>query len=84
MLAPMPKRWKVDMTLQVERVPEGEFNGPSIQVHRLRDPTREQSARLGISYRGGLAFTNGMPLRVGFDFSSDSHSRNLRLMVQHD
>ena len=67
MLAPRPKRWKIDLTLQVERVVRGEFSEQSIQVHWLRDPTPEQSDVLGIAHRGGFSFTNGMPLRVGFD-----------------
>ena len=50
---------------QVERVVEGEFSEQILQLHWLRDPTQAQSETLGIPYRGGFAFTNGMPLRIG-------------------
>lgn len=82
MLAPMPKRWKLNMTLRVERVVKGQFAEPSLQVHCLRDATPEQSETLGLPYPGGFAFTNGMPLRIGFDSRSDTQLRNLKLMIR--
>lgn len=84
MLAPIPKRWKIDLTLQVELVVKGEFSEQSLQVHWLRSPTREQRETLGLPYQGGFVFTNGMPLRIGFDSRSDKKLRNLKLMVRHD
>ena len=84
MLAPMPKRRKIDMSLQVERVVQGEFTEPSMHVHWLREPTQEQSEILGVARRGGSAFMNGIRLRVGFDSYSDRHLRNLKLMVRYD
>jgi len=82
MLAPTPKRWKLEMTLQVERVVAGDFGGQTLHLHWLRHPTQEQSETLGIPHRGG--FTNGMPLRIGFDDHSDKHFQHLNLMVRHD
>ncbi len=84
MLAPMPKRWKFDMTLLVERVVEGEFREQSLQLHWLRNPTPEQKETLGLHNSGGFVFTNGMPLRIGFDSRSDEKLRNLKLMIRHD
>ena len=82
MLAPMPKRWKLDMKLEVEHVVEGEFSDPALQLHWLRDPTPEQSETLGISYRGSSAFTNGMPLRIGFDGRSRQRFRHLKILIR--
>ena len=83
-LAPTPKRWKIDMTLQVERVIQGKFTKPSIEVHWLRYPTEQQCESLGIAYRGVWAFTNGMPLRIGFDSSSYRHLQNLKFIVRRE
>jgi hypothetical protein len=86
MLAPIPKRTKLDVTLQVERVVEGEFSDQTLQLHWLRNPTHEQSEMLGIPYRGGFyfGFTNGMPLRIGFDARSDQHFRHLKILIRHN
>jgi hypothetical protein len=66
MLAPMPKHWKYDMTLQVERVVKGEFDDKTIQLHWLREPTKEQCESLGISPSATFSFTNGTSLRISF------------------
>jgi hypothetical protein len=86
MLAPIPKRMKLDVTLQVERVVKGEFVAPTLQFHWLRSPTEEQSKTLGIPYRGGfdLGFTNGMQLRIGFDAHSGQSFDHLKILIRHD
>ena len=81
MLAPMPKRWKIDMMLQVERVVQGEFTEHSLRIHWLREPTEEQNKVVGMA--GRHDFTNGLPMRVGFDSRSDEHLRNLKLMIRN-
>ena len=88
MLAPMPKRFKLDVTFQVERVVKGEFSEQTLKLHWLRDPTKRQYETLGILRRDGFAagfvFTNGMPLRIGFDARTDQHFRELKLLIRHD
>jgi hypothetical protein len=81
MLAPKPDRWKLDLTLQVERVVKGEFDGQTIQLHWLREPTKEQCELLGISPSAPFSFTNGTPLRIGFDGSSGEQLRNLKIII---
>jgi hypothetical protein len=82
MLAPQPKQWKFDMTLQVERVVKGEFDDKTLQLHWLREPTKEQYESLGISPSAFLSFTNGTPLRIGFDGRSGDQLKNLKIMVR--
>ncbi len=82
MLAPMPKHWKYDMTLQVERVVKGEFDDKTLELHWLREPTKEQYESLGISPSAFFSFTNGTPLRIGFDGRSGEQLRNLKIMVR--
>jgi hypothetical protein len=92
--APIPKRWKYDMTLQVERVVKGNFDEKTIQLHSLREPTGKQLDSLGVfpdagippdSWSGLLGpqlFTNGTPLRIGFDGRYGKQFSNLKIMVQ--
>jgi hypothetical protein len=82
MLAPIPKHWKYDMTLQVERVVKGEFDDKTLELHWLREPTKEQYESLGISPSAMFSFTNGTPLRIGFDGRSGEQLRNLTIMIQ--
>jgi hypothetical protein len=82
MLAPQPKRWKYDMTLQVERVVKGEFEEKTLEIHGLREPTKEQYNSLGISSSAIFNFTNGMPLRIGFDTLFGEQLRNLKIMMR--
>ena len=82
MLAPMPKHWKYDMTLQVERVVKGEFDDKTLELHWLREPTKEQYESLGISPSAFFSFTNGTPLRIGFDGRSGEQLRNLKILVR--
>jgi len=82
MLAPPPKRWKYDMTLQVERVVKGEFDDKTLELHWLREPTKEQYESLGISPSVFFSFTNGMPLRIGFDGRSGEQLKNLKITVR--
>jgi hypothetical protein len=82
MLAPMPKHWKYDMTLQVERVVKGEFDDKTLELHWLREPTKEQYDSLGISPAAMFSFTNGTPLRIGFDGRSGEQLRNLKIMIR--
>lgn len=86
MLAPMPQRMKLDAIFHVERVLKGACPDPSLPVHWLRSPTAEQSATLGLPYRGGhyVSFTNGMLLRIGFDKHSGAQFRNLKILVPQD
>ena len=86
MLAPTPKRTKLDVTLQVERVVKGEFVDQTLQLHWLRGPTQEQSETLGIPHRGGFdfVFTNGMPLRIGFDAHSGRNFDHLKILIRPD
>jgi hypothetical protein len=86
MLAPTPKRTKLDATLQVNRVVKGEFAGQLLQLHWLRSPTREQSNTLGIPHGGGydFGFTNGMQLRLGFDAQSSQGFDRLKILIRHD
>ena len=86
MLAPVPKGYKIDITFHVERVIKGQFAEQFTRVRWLRYPTEEQLKVLGIPYRGPMAykFTNGMPLRVGFDACSGQRLRNLRLTVRRE
>jgi hypothetical protein len=81
MLAPQPKRWKYDMTLQVERVVKGEFDEKTIQIRWLREPTIEQRNSLGISQSWPFGITNGTSLRIGFDGHSGEHFNNLKIIV---
>lgn len=80
MLAPQPKHWKYDMTLQVERVVKGKFEDKTIQLHSLREPTKEQYDLLGISPAAMSGFTNKTPLRIGFDDYSNGHFKNLKIV----
>ena len=82
MLAPMPKHWKYDMTLHVERVVKGEFDDKTLQLHWLREPTKEQYESLGISPSAFFSFTNGTPLRIGFDGRSGDQFKKLKIMVR--
>jgi hypothetical protein len=82
MLAPMPKHWKYDMTLQVERVVKGEFDDKTLELHWLREPTKEQYESLGISPSVFFSFTNETPLRIGFDGRSGDQLKNLKIMVR--
>jgi hypothetical protein len=82
MLAPMPKHWKYDMTLQVERVVKGEFDDKTLELHWLREPTKEQYESLGISPSAFFSFTNGTPLRIGFNGRSGDQLKNLKIMVR--
>jgi hypothetical protein len=82
MLAPMPKRWKYDLTLQVERVVKGEFDDKTLELHWLREPTKEQYESLGISPSTFFSFTNGTPLRIGFDGCSGDQLKNLKIRVR--
>jgi hypothetical protein len=84
MLAPMPKRWKFDMTLSVERVVKGEFGEQTLQIHWLRNPTQTQSKTLGIPYNPHEPFTNGTPLRVGFSARSGQRLRDLKILIRED
>ena len=81
MLAPMPKHWKADVTLTVEHVVKGDFKENTIELHDLREPTKEQSDLLGISPSTFLSFTNRQPLRIGFDGRSGEQLNNLKIMV---
>lgn len=80
MLAPQPKHWKYDMTLQVERVVKGEFAGKTLELHWLREPTKEQYDSLGISPSAMFIFTNGTPFRIGFDGRPGERLKNLKIM----
>jgi hypothetical protein len=80
--APMPKHWKYDMTLQVERVVKGEFHEKTLELHWLREPTKEQYESLGISPSAMFNFTNGIPLQIGFDGRSGDQLKNLKIMVR--
>ncbi|MEI9865430.1 MAG: hypothetical protein WDN00_12925 [Limisphaerales bacterium] len=84
MLAPKPKRYKFEMTVQVERVVQGEFDAQSICIRWLHTPTQQQRETLGIANLVRFPFTNGMPLRVGFDSCTDQHLQNFKLMVLHE
>ncbi|EEF63221.1 hypothetical protein [Pedosphaera parvula] len=53
MLGPLAKRWKFDLTANVERVVQGEFPARTLQIHWLRSPTQEQSEILGVPYSSG-------------------------------
>lgn len=83
MLAPMPKRWKANMTLHVEQVVQGEFTDPNIQLQWLRDPTRKQREILGIEQEKSL-FRRGIPLRIGFSSYNGKKAKNLKLMIRQD
>jgi hypothetical protein len=82
MLAPMPKHWKYDMTLRVERVVKGEFDEKTLQLHGLREPTSEQRGLLGVSSAWPFGITNGMPLRISFDGRSGKQLNNLKITVR--
>jgi hypothetical protein len=82
MLAPKLKHWKLDLTLQVERVVKGEFDDKTLELHWLREPTKEQYDSLGISPAEMFNFTNGTPLRIGFDGRSGEQLKNLKIMVR--
>ena len=81
MLAPVPKHWKYDMTLRVERVVKGDFDEKTIQLHWLSEPTREQRSLLGVSPAWPFD-TNGTPLQIGFDGRSGKRLKNLKIMVR--
>jgi hypothetical protein len=84
MLAPRATRWKLDATLQIERVVKGAFDEKTLRLHWLRNPTSEQHIVLGIPkpLNAPWGFTNGMPLRIGFDGRSGEHLRNLKILVR--
>jgi hypothetical protein len=82
MLAPSPRHWKLDATLQVERVIKGDFDGQTLQLHWLRGLTPEQYDLLGISPQPCGNLTNGTLLRIGFDSRSDEHLKKLKIMVR--
>lgn len=80
--APIPKHWKADVTLTVEHVVKGDFLEKTIELHDLREPTKEQSDLLGIQAQSFFDSTNRTSLRIGFDNYSDGHFKNLKIMVQ--
>ena len=80
--APMPKHWKYDMALQVERVVKGEFDEKTIKIHWLCEPTIEQRNSLGISQSWPFGITNGTPLQIGFDGRSGEKFNNLKIIVR--
>jgi len=80
--APIPKHWKYDMTLQVERVVKGEFDEKTLEFHWLSEPTQEQYVSLGISRPANFGFTNGTPLQIGFDGRSGKQLKNLKIMIR--
>lgn len=82
MLAPTPKYWEYDMTLQVERVVKGGFDEKTIELHWLREPTCEQRHVLGVSESWPFGLTNGTPLRISFDGRSGSYWKNLKIMIR--
>jgi hypothetical protein len=82
MLAPKPKRWKLDLTLQVKRVVKGEFDDKTLELHWLREPTKKQYDSLGISPSAMFNFTNGTHLRIGFNGRSGQRFDNLEIMVR--
>jgi len=82
MLAPRPKRWKSDLTLQVERVRKGEFHDKTLQLHWLREPTREQCCLLGVPPAWFFGSTNGTPLRISFDGRYGKCFKNLKIIVR--
>jgi|ABSP01.1.fsa_nt_gi hypothetical protein len=86
MLAPRATRWKLDATLQIEHVVKGKFDEKTLRLHWLRNPNREQYQVLGIPkpLNDPWGFTNGMPLRIGFDGRSGEHLQNLKILVRHD
>ena len=91
---PIPKRWKYDMTLQVERVVKGDFDEKTVQLHSLREPNGQQLDSLGIPANAGMPpdswsvllgpelFTNGTPLRIGFDGRHGKQFSDLKIMVR--
>lgn len=82
MLAPRPKHWKYDMTLEVERVVKGGFDEKTIQLHGLREPSSEQRSLLGVSPVWPFGITNGTPLRISFDGRSGKQFKNLKITVR--
>jgi hypothetical protein len=90
----VPKYWKYDATLQVERVVKGNFDEKTVQLHSLREPTGQQLDSLGIPPNAGIPpdswsgllgpqlFTNGTPLRIGFDGRHGKQFSNLKIMVR--
>ena len=84
MIAPYPKRWKMNATLHVERVVKGKFDEKMLQLHWLRDPTLDQCEVLGIPKTSfpPCGFTNGMHLRIGFNGQSGERLKNLKMMLQ--
>ena len=82
MLAPTPKRWKYDMTLQVERVVKGEFNEKTIQLHCLREPTTEQRSLLGVSSDWPFDIAKGKKLRISFDGRSGKQLKHLKITLR--
>jgi len=87
MLAPRPKRYKLDVTLQVERVIKGMFAEKVLRIHWLRDPASQQREVLGISKSPAFApfgFTNGMRLRIGFDGRPGQQVRHLKILVRNE
>jgi len=82
MLAPMPKYWEYDMTLQVERVVKGDFDEKTIELHWLREPTRAQRNVLRVSETWPFGITNGTRLRISFEGRSGSYLKNLKIMIR--
>lgn len=82
MLAPTPKRWKLDSTLQVEHVVKGAFDAKTLQIHWLRSFTQEQYDMLGIASYYYCNLTNGTRLRVGFDGYSGKKLKHLKIALQ--
>jgi hypothetical protein len=64
----------------IEMVAVGNFKEKTIELQNLRSPTKEQADLLGISPAAMFSFTNGTPLRIGFDNYSDGHFKNLKIM----
>ena len=80
MLAPKAKYWKLNMTLEVNRVVKGNFDKDMLQIHWLRQPTPEQCAALGTSHQPPLGDVKH--LRIGFDDYSNGHFKNLKIMTR--
>lgn len=82
MLAPKSEHWKFDATWQVDRVVKGKFEDTTLELHWLREPTKEQCDLLGISPMPAAGFINGTPLRIGFDSLWGKELRNLKITTR--
>lgn len=81
MLAPVPRKWKIDLEWKVKRVLKGNAPGTTLLVKDMPFPS-DETRNLGFAGSNPFTnpFTDGLILWIGFDAYEDFHFKNLKLV----